>query len=58
MKDPGKMKNQQKCGQVMVEYVVVLLSVVLMYFMIKGVLWGVFINYGERALDLILWRYP
>jgi len=47
----------KKRGQVMVEYVVVLLSVVLMYIMLRLLLHA-FNAYGGRALDLILWRYP
>ncbi len=57
MMEPGKCRLERKRGQVMVEYVMVLLSVILMYFMLNLFLNG-FKAYGGRALDLILWRYP
>jgi uncharacterized protein (UPF0333 family) len=50
-------ENTRKRGQVIVEYVIVLLSVVLMYFLLK-VLFGSFMSYGSRALDFITWKYP
>jgi hypothetical protein len=50
-------KNTRKRGQVIVEYVIVLLSVVLMYFLLN-VLFGSFMSYGSRALDFITWKYP
>ncbi len=53
----GMTVHGKKRGQVMVEYVVVLLSVVLMYIMLRLLLHA-FNAYGGRALDLILWRYP
>jgi len=57
MERPGKLNHVKKAGQVMVEYLLVLLSVLLMYFLLN-ILANAFKAYGGRALDLILWRYP
>jgi uncharacterized protein (UPF0333 family) len=57
MERQGQLKNKWKRGQVMVEYLIVLLSVVLMYFLLN-VLLGSFMSYGSRALDFITWKYP
>ena len=57
MKDLTENRKAPKQGQVMVEYLIVLLSVVLMYFLLN-ILWGSFISYGNRALDFITWKYP
>ncbi len=57
MAKPVKRGGGRRRGQVMVEYLLVLLSVVLMYFMLN-ILWHAFNAYGGRALDLITWKYP
>ena len=57
MDEPVKQCSRLKQGQVMVEYLIVLLAVVLMYFMLR-IFWHAFNAYGDRALDLITWKYP
>jgi len=57
MEKPGKLGAERKRGQVMVEYLIVLLSVVLIFFLLRYFV-NAFKAYGGRALDLIIWRYP
>jgi uncharacterized protein (UPF0333 family) len=57
MDEPVQQSRRLKQGQVMVEYVIVLLAVLLMYFMLN-IFWNAFNAYGGRALDLITWKYP
>ena len=57
MEKPGRVICSNKRGQVMVEYVIVLLSVVLMYFMLRW-LWYAFNASSGRVLDIITWKYP
>jgi hypothetical protein len=55
--EPIEPESGRKQGQVMVEYLLVLLSVVLMYFMLRLLLYAFNASSG-RVLDLVTWRYP